>query len=167
MKTLFIGGIKSGKSRHAEAFTLKYAKNIPVYLATTEFLDEEMQKRIADHKLQRSENFLTVEESMNLLETVRPMKSIVLIECVSMWINNMLYHGFEYKDINAHMQRLLDLPHDIVFVQNDVGSGVIPDNALSRAYVDISGKISQLLGQQCDKVFHVVAGIPTQIKGKK
>jgi len=167
VKTLFIGGIKSGKSRHAEAFTLKYAKNIPVYLATTEFLDEEMQKRIADHKLQRSENFLTVEESMNLLETVRPMKSIVLIECVSMWINNMLYHGFEYKDINAHMQRLLDLPHDIVFVQNDVGSGVIPDNALSRAYVDISGKISQLLGQQCDKVFHVVAGIPTQIKGKK
>ena len=167
MKTLFIGGIKSGKSRHAEAFTLKYAKNIPVYRATTEFLDEEMQKRIADHKLQRSENFLTVEESMNLLETVRPMKSIVLIECVSMWINNMLYHGFEYKDINAHMQRLLDLPHDIVFVQNDVGSGVIPDNALSRAYVDISGKISQLLGQQCDKVFHVVAGIPTQIKGKK
>jgi len=167
MKTLFIGGIKSGKSRHAEAFTLKYAKNIPVYLATTEFMDEEMQERIENHKLQRSENFLTVEEPMNLLEAVRPMKSIVLIECVSMWINNMLYHGFTYQDINAHIQRLLELPHDIVFVQNDVGAGVIPDNALAREYIDISGKISQLLSQHCDKVFHVIAGIPTQIKGKK
>ena len=167
MKTLFIGGIKSGKSLHAEEYTLKHAKNIPVYLATTEFMDEEMKERIAEHKLQRSENFLTVEEPMNLLEAIRPMKSIVLVECVSMWINNMLYHGFEYKDINAHIQRVLDLPHDIVFVLNDVGSGIIPDNALAREYIDISGKISQLLGRHCDKVFHVIAGIPIQIKGKK
>ncbi len=167
MKTLFIGGIKSGKSRHAEAFALKYSKLPPVYLATTEFIDEEMHTRIEQHKLQRSENFLTVEEPMNLLEAIRPMKTIVLIECISMWINNMLHHGFHNEDITEHLQRLLELPHDIVFVQNDVGTGVIPDNALAREYIDISGKTSQLLGEHCDKVFHVIAGIPTQIKGKK
>lgn len=167
MKTLFIGGIKSGKSLHAEQFALKKSKLPPVYLATTEFIDEEMHERIEDHKLQRSENFLTIEEPMNLLEAIRPMKTLVLIECTTMWINNMLHHGFTYEDIKEHIQKLLELPNDIVFVQNDVGAGIIPDNALAREYVDISGRISQLLGQHCDRVFHVIAGISTQIKGKK
>lgn len=164
MKALFIGGIKSGKSFHAEQYALKYSKQLPIYLATTEFIDEGMKERIQQHKLQRSQNFLTVEESMNLFESIRPMKSLVLVECVSMWINNMLHHGFEYEDIQEHIQKLLNLPQDIVFVLNDVGSGVIPDNALARKYVDISGKVSQLLGQNCNNVFHVIAGISTKIK---
>jgi len=167
MKTLFIGGIKSGKSYHAEQYALRYSKNLPVYLATTEFIDEEMKERIERHKLQRSQNFLTKEESMNLLEAIHPIKNLVLVECISMWINNMLYHAFTYEDIEDHILKVLALPHDIVFVQNDVGSGVIPDNALARQYVDISGKISQILGEHCDKVFHVIAGIATQVKGKK
>ncbi len=167
MKALFIGGIKSGKSFHAEQFALKHSKLPPLYLATTEFVDEEMRERIDAHKLQRSENFLTLEEPMNLLGAIAPVKTLVLIECTSIWINNMLYHGFEYKDIHQHIQQLLALPHDIVFVLNDVGSGIIPDNALARQYADISGKISQLLGQNCDTVFHCIAGIATQIKGKK
>ncbi|PHR55500.1 MAG: adenosylcobinamide kinase [Arcobacter sp.] len=164
MKALFIGGIKSGKSLHAEKFALKYSKLPPVYLATTEFIDEEMKERIQKHKLQRSEQFLTVEEPMNLVEAIRPMKTVILVECVSMWINNMLHHGFEYEDILQQIQKLLELPHDIVFVQNDVGAGIISDNALARKYIDISGKISQILGKNCDKVFHVIAGISTKIK---
>lgn len=126
-----------------------------------------MKERIEVHKLQRSEQFLTLEEPMNLLGAIRPLKSLVLIECVSMWINNMLHHGFTQKDIQTHISSLLELPHDIVFVLNDVGSGVIPDNALAREFVDISGKVSQLLGQRCEKVFFCIAGIATQIKGKK
>ena len=167
MKALFIGGIKSGKSLHAETFALKHSKLPPVYLATTEFIDEGMKERIARHKLQRSEKFLTVEEPMNLIEAIKPMKTTVLVECTTMWINNMLHHGFEHEDIIEHIHKLLALPHDIIFVHNDVGAGIIPDNALARKYVDISGKVSQVLGQNCDKVFHVIAGISTQIKGKK
>ena len=163
-KTLFIGGIKSGKSFHAEKFALKHSKNLPVYLATTEFIDEEMKARIEQHRLQRSENFLTKEEPLNLVEALEPVKGLVLIECISMWINNMLHHGFVYEDIKEHIEKLLAMPIDIVFVQNDVGAGVIPDNALARQYIDISGKISQLLGQHCNKVFHVIAGISTKIK---
>ncbi len=166
MKSLFIGGIKSGKSLHAEQYALKKSKTIPVYLATTEFIDDEMKERIQDHKLQRSEQFLTIEEPMNLLEAIRPMKTLVLIECVSMWINNMLHHGFSYEDIRSHIQKVLELPQDIIFVQNDVGTGIIPDNTLAREYIDISGKISQLLGNNCDSAFHCIAGIATQIKGK-
>ena len=163
-KTLFIGGIKSGKSYHAEQYTLKHSKNLPVYLATTEFIDAEMKERIQNHKLQRSQNFLTREESLNLVEAISPIKSYVLLECVSMWINNMLHHEFTYEDIQDHINKLLELPHDIVFVQNDVGAGIIPDNALARKYIDISGKISQILGKNCDNVFHVIAGISTKIK---
>ncbi|MDF1881642.1 bifunctional adenosylcobinamide kinase/adenosylcobinamide-phosphate guanylyltransferase [Sulfurimonas sp. MAG313] len=163
-KTLFIGGIKSGKSYHAEQYTLKHSKNLPVYLATTEFIDKEMKERIEQHKLQRSQNFLTREEPLNLLEAIAPIKSYVLIECISMWINNMLHHGFTFEDIQEHLLKLLELPHDIVFVLNDVGAGIIPDNALARKYIDISGKISQILGQHCDNVFHVIAGIGTKIK---
>jgi len=166
-KTLFIGGIKSGKSYHAEQYTLKNCKNLPIYLATTEFIDAEMKERIEQHKLQRSQNFLTIEESLNLLEAISPVKSHVLVECISMWINNMLHHEFTYEDMEEHILKVLALPHDIVFVQNDVGAGIIPDNALARKYIDISGKISQLLGQHCDNVFHVIAGIATPIKGEK
>jgi len=164
MKALFIGGIKSGKSFHAEQFSLKHSKSLPVYLATTEFIDDEMKERIKQHKLQRSQNFLTKEEPLNLVEAIEPIKGLVMIECVSMWINNMLYHGFEYEDIKEHIEKILALPLDIVFVQNDVGAGVISDNALARQYIDISGKISQLLGQHCNTVFHVIAGISTKIK---
>jgi len=167
MKALFIGGIKSGKSLHAEQFCLKYAKNLPIYLATTEFIDNEMQERIERHKLQRSQNFLTKEEPLNLLEAITPIKNLVLVECISMWINNMLYHGFSEEDILEHTSKVLELPHDIVFVQNDVGAGVISDNELARKYVDISGKLSQIIAKKCDKVFHVIAGISTQIKGKQ
>ena len=167
MKALFIGGIKSGKSFHAEAFSLKHSKNLPIYLATTEFIDSEMKERIEKHKLQRSQNFLTKEEPLNLVEALQPIKNLVLIECVSMWINNMLHHEFSEDDITEHILKVLALPHNIVFVQNDVGAGIIPDNALARKYIDISGRVSQLIAQHCDKVFHVIAGIPTQIKGKK
>jgi len=167
LKVLFIGGVKSGKSLHAETFALKHSSLPPVYLATTEFIDEEMKERIDKHKLQRSQQFLTLEEPLNLVEAIRPVKTTVLVECTTMWINNMLHYGFEYDDIKEQIQNVLQLSQDIIFVHNDVGAGVIPDNELARKYIDISGRVSQLLGQECDKVFHVIAGISTQIKGKK
>jgi len=164
MKTLFIGGIKSGKSLHAEEYALKHCNNIPIYLATTEFIDAEMKNRISLHKLQRSQNFLTKEEPLNLVESLEPVQGLVLIECISMWINNMLYHKFKYEDIEEHINKLLEMDLDIIFVLNDVGSGIIPDNKLAREFIDISGKISQILGKKCDEVFHVIAGISTKIK---
>jgi adenosylcobinamide kinase/adenosylcobinamide-phosphate guanylyltransferase len=164
MKALFIGGIKSGKSLLAETFALSHAKQQAYYLATTEFIDEEMHSRIAFHKAQRKEQFITIEEPLELVNALVQTDDIVLIECVSMWINNMLYHGYELKDIEKEIQRVLKAERDIVFVLNDVGSGIIPDNALARNFVDISGKISQLIAKECDEVFHVIAGIGTKIK---
>ncbi|MEN4045691.1 MULTISPECIES: bifunctional adenosylcobinamide kinase/adenosylcobinamide-phosphate guanylyltransferase [unclassified Sulfurimonas] len=164
MKTLFIGGIKSGKSRSAENYIKQLSDKKPVYLATTEFIDDEMQERIAQHQQQRKSDFITVEEAINLREKIALQEGAVLVECVSMWINNMLYREKSYTEMEAELANVIALKQDIVFVMNDVSCGIIPENKLARQFVDISGKLSQMLAQKCDEVYHVVAGISTQIK---
>jgi len=164
MKALFIGGIKSGKSFLAERYALKNAKQKPVYLATTEFIDGEMSARIESHKQQRKDTFITEEEPLKLNKIISQSENLVLVECLSMWINNMLYHGLDFSDIKEEIQKIMQQEKDVVFVLNDVGSGIIPDNELARKYIDISGKISQLVAHDCDEVFHVIAGIGTKIK---
>ena len=156
MKTLFIGGIKSGKSRNAENYIKKLSGAKPVYLATTELTDTEMQGR--------GDDFITVEEAINLKEKIALQKGAVLVECLSMWINNMLYHEKNYEEMEAEIATVMELKQDIVFVMNDVGCGIIPEKKLARQFVDISGKLSQMIAQKCDEVYHVVAGISTKIK---
>jgi len=163
-KTLFIGGIKSGKSLNAEKYTLQNSSEKPVYLATTEFIDDEMQKRVDAHKLQRNAKFKTIEEPLKLYNAITECDGSVLIECVSMWINNMLYHGFKFDDMKKELEAILSLDKTVVFVLNDVGCGIIPDNALAREFIDISGKLSQLIASSCDEVYHTIAGISTRIK---
>ena len=166
MKTLFIGGIKSGKSVNAERYTLEYvsAGTTPYYLATTEFIDNEIKKRIKIHQERRKEHFITIEEPLDLYSALEPLKSPILIECTTMWINNMLYHQKSKEQIIEHITQVMTLPNDIVFVHNDVGAGIIPDNALARTYVDISGIVSQIIASQCDEVYHCIASIATKIK---
>lgn len=164
MKVLFIGGIKSGKSKNAEDFTISLSGKKPYYLATTEFIDEEMAKKIELHKAQRSDNFITIEESLELSQSISTCEDVVLVECLSMWINNMLYHKRSREEIFDEIDALLDIEQSIVFVLNDVGSGVIPDNALAREFVELSGIISQKIASKCDAVFHTIAGISTKIK---
>jgi len=165
MKVLFIGGIKSGKSLHAEKYIQKLSKSKPLYLATTEFIDDEMQKRIDDHKLQREDRFITVEEALELSKEIQKHQDgAVLVECLSIWVNNMLYHEKSIDDMIAEINRVMLLQKDMVFVINDVSCGVIPENRLARKFVDANGKIAQLVASECDEVYHVVAGIATRIK---
>ena len=164
MKVLFIGGIKSGKSKNAEKFTIKHAKTKPYYLATTEFIDEEMAKKIELHKKQREDNFITVEEALALSKKVTQCDDIVLVECLSMWINNMLYHKRTHQEIFQEIDKLLSLENSMVFVLNNVGTGIIPDNKLAREFIDLSGIISQKIASKCDEVYHTIAGISTKIK---
>ncbi|WP_294960597.1 bifunctional adenosylcobinamide kinase/adenosylcobinamide-phosphate guanylyltransferase [Sulfurimonas sp.] len=164
MKTLFIGGIKSGKSQNAEDYILKNSSVKPRYLATTEFIDAGMKDRIEAHVQSRGDNFVTIEESLKIYEAIKTNKSPVLVECVSMWINNMFYHDFTLQDMQKELNLVLDLEQEVVFVLNDVGSGIIPDNKLARDFIDASGKLSQLIASRCDEVYHTIAGISTRIK---
>ena len=165
MKVLFIGGIKSGKSLNAEKYIQTLSKSKPLYLATTEFIDEGMQKRIDAHKLQREDRFITVEEALELSKEIQKHdKSPILVECLSIWVNNMLYHEKSVDAMIAEINSVMMQDRDVVFVINDVSCGVIPDNKLAREFVDANGKIAQLVASACDEVYHVVAGIATRIK---
>jgi adenosylcobinamide kinase/adenosylcobinamide-phosphate guanylyltransferase len=164
MKTLFIGGIKSGKSLHAERFTLKNSSLTPIYLATTEFFDEEMQDKVEKHKQQRENNFTTIEEALNIKQTIEKTNTYVLVECVSMWINNMLYHNHTKEQILRDIKDIMSMDKDIVFVLNDVSCSVVSDNKLVRDFVNINGEVSSIIAKACDEVYHITAGISVKIK---
>ncbi len=165
MKTLFIGGVKSGKSRLAEAAILKYSAGTkPYYLATNEVFDAEMQARIAVHQQQRQDFFHTLEEPLKVFDVLQNRQSPVLIECVTMWLNNALYHQIPAQKILQELEAVLQLPNDLFFVHNEVGFGIIPDNALARQFVDLSGKAAQLMAKYCDEVYFCSAGLALRMK---
>ncbi|WP_333873193.1 bifunctional adenosylcobinamide kinase/adenosylcobinamide-phosphate guanylyltransferase [Methylobacter sp.] len=165
MKTLFIGGIKSGKSRLAEAYILEQAPAAkPYYLATTEFFDDEMRARILIHQQRRQDLFVTIEEPVKLFDVLQKCQGPVLVECVSMWLNNQLYHQIPETEILQELEAVLQLSCDIVLVHNEVGLSIIPDNRLARQFVDLSGKAAQLMGQHCDHVFFCSAGLKIKMK---
>ena len=165
MKILVTGGMKSGKSRFAEARTLELAGSTkPIYLATTERATPEMQQRIAAHQQRRQGRFVTREEPLALQETVLQFPSTALIECMTMWLNNMLHHQKPLPAIFNEAERLMQLSNPLVLVINEVGLGIIPNNALARQFVDISGKISQMLGHHADEVYFCAAGQTLRMK---
>jgi len=165
MKTLFIGGVKSGKSRLAEAYILEQGgTDKPYYLATTEFFDDEIQARVSIHQQRRKDSFITLEEPVKLFTVLEKCRRPVLIECVSMWLNNLLYHQIPEADILQELETVLQLPCNMVLVHNEVGLGVIADNPLARRFVDLSGKAAQLMGQYCDEVFFCSAGLKIRMK---
>lgn len=166
MKTLFIGGVKSGKSRLAEEYILQRSGEMkPYYLATNECFDDEMRRRVALHRERRQDKFVTIEEPLELLNAARRCERPVLIECVTMWLNNALYYGKNEQDIFDELEAVLQLPTDLVLIHNEVGFGVIPENGLARQFVDLSGKAAQMMGHYCERVFFCSAGLTLTMKG--
>ena len=165
MKLLYLGGQKSGKSRLAEARTLELARERgqrPIYLATYDdrYGDAEMAARLARHKARRQERFETIEEPIRLDRVVED-GGLYLVDCLSMWILNLLEAKIDYETILAP---LLAREADLVFVLNDVGRGIIPDDPLTRRYVDMSGMIGQEVAAACDEVYEVVVGIERRLR---
>jgi len=164
MKTLYHGGQKSGKSYLAEQKALSLASTIkPYYLATYDnsYHDVEMGERIALHKAQRDEKFVTIEETRYLSTQVQDGPTY-LIDCMSMWLLNTMEWSIE--KVLEEVETLCAKDANIVFVLNDVGSGVIPLDALSRKYVDRSGIVGQRLARHCDEVYEVKLGLENRLK---
>ena len=164
MKTLYHGGQKSGKSLLAEQKALSLAGDTkPYYIATYDnsYGDAEMGERIERHQSQRKDAFITIEETKNLSSVIEDGHTY-LIDCMSMWILNTMED--EIETLILELDRLAKKEANLVFVLNDVNSGVIPLDAMSRKYVDRSGIIGQKLAQFCDEVYEVKLGLPIQIK---
>jgi len=162
MKILYFGGQKSGKSRLSEQKVLSLAKTKPFYVATYDnsYADAEMQMRLAKHLARRVDRFETIEEPIYLDRVIEDGRCY-LVDCLSMWLMNVLEKEVDYLPI---LQNVLKRDADIVFVLNDVSRGIIPLNALSRQYVDVSGEIGQMVAAACDEVYEVVLGLERQLK---
>jgi adenosylcobinamide kinase/adenosylcobinamide-phosphate guanylyltransferase len=162
LKVLYIGGQKSGKSSLAEKKILEVSEKKPYYIATYDnsFGDEEMKERLKEHKMRRAENFITLEEPLLLHKIIKEKESYI-IDCLSMWIMNLLESTEDYRQI---LKEVLAIDATIIFVLNDVNSGIIPDNALSREYIDTSGIVGQIVAEGCDEVYQVMVGLQKRLK---
>ncbi len=162
MKILYIGGQKSGKSSLAEQKILQISTKKPYYIATynNNFNDKEMQQRVDIHKKRREKNFITIEEPIELEKVIKRGENYI-IDCLSMWILNILESKKDYKKI---LENILSIDANIVFVLNDVNSGIIPNNSLSRQYVDLTGIVGQIVASNSDEVYQVIVGLKNRLK---
>jgi len=164
MKILYFGGQKSGKSKLAEAKTLALSQEKkPYYLATYNngYQDKEMQDRLLKHQEQRANKFIPIEEPIRLSLVIEEKKTY-LIDCISMWILNTLEK--DIKRVLEEIESLFKKKSTIIFVLNDVNSGVIPLDSESRKFVDRSGIIGQKLASLCDEVYEVKLGMEIKLK---
>lgn len=169
MIELVLGGARSGKSRFAEQQAIKSGKR-KFYIATALALDNEMTERIKIHQQRRGDDWETVEEAFALVKICQEKaheNHCLLIDCLTLWLNNLLHHDdaeeWQHQK-NDLLQVLPALPGHIIMVSNEVGSGIIPAGELSRRFVDEIGRLHQELAQLSDRVILMVAGLPQIIK---
>ena len=164
--SLVLGGQRSGKSAYAESVIEQAGGGF--YVATSEPLDDEMTARIWAHQARRGDQWQTVEEPILLAQTLLALNGHgkpALVDCLTLWLSNLMALD---KNIAAEIDSLcaareqLDFP--VVFVSNEVGQGIIPDNALARQFIDYAGLMNQKIAAVSASVVFVTAGIPQKIK---
>ncbi len=163
---LVLGGARSGKSRTGEG--LVTALPGPwYYVATAQAFDDEMTRRIADHALRRTAGWITVEEPLALARVIAETEPDrpVLVDCLTLWLSN---HVLRESDIEAEIEALIEvLRHrkaPICLVANEVGLGIVPDNALARRFRDHAGLLNQAVAEVADRVLFVAAGLSLTLK---
>lgn len=169
---LILGGARSGKSLLGEKITASLGQN-PAYIATAQNGDNEMGERIAEHQRRRGAAFTTYEESIDLSGAlVRAAKThdSILVDCLTLWLSNIgFYRGVDQNEAIAAFKETLQTLHNsqVILISNEVGQGIVPDNALARKFRDDAGRLHQELGQICTHVYMVIAGLPMVLKGEK
>lgn len=164
--TLVLGGARSGKSRHAEA--LITAGPPPwVYVATAEPLDDEMTARIAAHRARRGAGWRDVEAPRDLAGALAGIRDggAVLVDCLTLWLSNLMLADADIEAETARLEcALTSVAAPVVLVSNEVGSSIVPDNALARRFRDAQGRLNQRIAARADRVVLMVAGLPLVVK---
>lgn len=170
--TLILGGAKSGKSTLA----LRLAEEKPprrVFLATARALDQEMEQRIQRHQAERGPGWRVIEEPEDLAGALGLLNpegdTVVLIDCLTLWFSNLLAgRGLDQEEIMTRVEDLaqaaLACPVPVIMVSNEVGQGVVPENALARRFIDLAGTAHQRLARRAGRVFFVTAGLAQRLK---
>ena len=166
-----LGGCRSGKSSHA----LELAERTPgtrrLFLATCVVRDEEMKDRVDRHKRERSDQWKALEIPVDIPDAIREHSAqadVILVDCLTLWVSNLLLENKDMDDILGHVQRLTRSIEasqcPVILVSNEIGTGIVPENDLARFFRDAVGFVNQRVAKCCDQVIWTVAGIPVQIK---
>ena len=164
--TLVLGGARSGKSRHAEA--LIEALPAPwTYIATAQAYDDEMRERIAEHRARRPSGWQMVDAPLDLAEAIaaQPQGQAILVDCLTLWLTNLI---LAERDTAIAREALVAacerVSAPLVLVGNEVGLGIVPENALARRFRDEAGRLHQALAARAARVIFMVAGLPMRVK---
>lgn len=163
--TLVLGGARSGKSRFAESLARQHG-GPRTYIATAEPFDDEMRQRIARHRDQRAgDGWVTIESTLDPA-AILPREGLVLLDCVTVWLGNLMHHGRDLKSEVAKLCAALEAcPAEVILVSNEVGLSIVPENAMARRFRDEQGLANQALAATADTVYLIAAGLPLKLKG--
>lgn len=166
--SLILGGASSGKSGFAERLVLS-ASRACVYIATAQALDDEMAGRIRRHKKSRGSGWRTIEEPLDLVAALTEIATdqVVLVDCLTLWLSNQMMADHDTVAANGDLITALEgCASPVVLVSNEVGGGLVPDNALSRQFQQTQGQLNQQVAARADLVVQVTAGLPMVLKGE-
>ncbi len=167
---LVLGGARSGKTGFGERLAMRAGRK-PAYLATAQALDAEMRDRVKAHRDQRGPQFMTIEEPLKLSEAISEAAArhdVILVDCLTLWITNLIIAD---ENVAAAVDELMGTLSEVtdttrvILVSNEVGLGIVPDNAMARMFRDLAGSTHQRAAEICDDVYFVVAGLPMVLKG--
>ena len=168
--TFITGGARSGKSRLAEGLAVAHGAPLG-YLATGHAGDGEMAERIARHQARRGAEWQTMEEPLDLAGVLKGHDGYfraVLVDCVTLWLTNLLLAHDDadaaFDEVRALAELLPELTTPLLLVSNEVGMGIVPDNALARTFRDLAGRANQMLAAAADEVYVSISGIPLKLK---
>lgn len=166
-KILVLGGARSGKSSYAES--LGDAHGGPLtYIATAEVWDDEMKARITAHIERRGEKWTTVEAPVGLADAIAEHAredGFILVDCLTLWLTNVILGEHDVEAAVTELAHALpSTPGTLALVSNEVGLGIVPENALARRFRDEAGRLNQQMAQICDEVVFIAAGLPLKLK---
>jgi len=168
--TLILGGARSGKSSYAVKLAKKFKK--VAFVATAEARDKEMKERIELHKKSRPKHWTTIEQAKDVSLVLPKLKNpyqVILIDCLGFLVSNLLMEKLNDKKIETKIKRLLKAIQktqlNVILVSNEVGTGIVPDNHLTRRFRDLVGTFNQMLAEAANEVIIMQAGIALKIKG--
>jgi adenosylcobinamide kinase/adenosylcobinamide-phosphate guanylyltransferase len=165
--TFILGGAASGKSVFAEKLILNSGLN-PVYLATARIFDDEVQTKVDAHIARRDSNWITLNAPRDIAQALKNSTTdqAILLDCATMWLTNVMLDG---DDVDAAQSALLTAlgtcKAPVVVVSNEVGQGIVPENALARRFREAQGRLNIALATHSECVIHVVAGLGNTLKG--
>jgi adenosylcobinamide kinase/adenosylcobinamide-phosphate guanylyltransferase len=162
------GGQRSGKSSFAQAKALELSQS-PIYLATARILDKEIETRINRHKSDRDERWETIEENVKIHEVTFPENSVVVVDCITLWLTNIFFDNDENAEKSEQIAKdiwtkFLQKNISIIVVSNEIGMGLHADTETGRNFTDLQGRVNQFIAKDAKENYFMISGIPLKVK---